>query len=165
MNELMVSMLQQVKQLRLEQKTANRRRNILLAWMLAWLLAAPLTAAGWVWYERNNQPPAPPVVTVPDPVYPLASPPTCKVVGDWIVDDMNENITLPSDRYGLGDDHFTIAPDGLRDYEQVCLINIEGPDDYSSQSVGCSDRFGKYAKGGGLSSIASAEMCLAILRG
>ena len=92
--------------------------------------------------------------------------PSCADVGEWIVRDLNERIDRVSDHRKLGTRHISIAPEGMRDYERVCLINIEDPQGDVTRAVGCSDRFGNRAKDGGeVSLLGSAQMCLAILRG
>lgn len=166
MNERMDAILQQVKQLRHEQEMSNRNRNRLLGWTLTWLLVAPLSVGGWLWYGTTQEVEA--ETTPPSPIYQLAAPPSCAEIGRWIVDGLNEDIDKtwsPDLHYRLGTNHIEIAPTGLRDYELVCLINVDDNEDGSFQHVGCSDRNGAQAKGGGVSSIDSAEMCLAILRG
>ena len=166
MNEMMNSMLAQIKELRAERAAQDRRRNILLGWLLAWLVTVPAAAAGWAGYAAATRPAPPPLAEVPAPDYPMAAPPSCVVIGEWMVRELNEDIDRVSDHRKLGTRHISIAPEGMRDYERVCLVNIEDPQGDVTQSAGCSDRFGNQAKGGGaVSLLDSAQMCLAVLRG
>lgn len=92
--------------------------------------------------------------------------PSCADVGEWMVRGLNDDIDRVSDHRKLGTRHISIAPEGMRDYERVCLVSIEDPQGDVTWAVGCSDRFGNRAKDGGeVSLLGSAQMCLAILRG
>lgn len=158
--------MEMLESIRDQQKNSSRRRNALLAWMLAWsILATGAAGAGaYVWYD-STRPPAPEPAE-PPPAYQLAEPPSCRTVGNWIVTSYNEDNDGAA--YSLGDTLIDFAPDGMRDYELTCIVSLNRSGSFDQQVIGCSDRNGYQARsGGGLGSsrIDDALTCLAILRG
>lgn len=148
----------ELKGLQQEQADRDRRRNRLLAWALAWSFLLPaLLGGGYLFLTSQTAE----VDTTADPVEVDTRPPapSCYEIGNWILSTYDN-----PDDWKLGDP-LAVAPEGLRDYERVCIIKVVAQGEYEldTQVSGCSDRNGSMARGGS-GDRDGMEMCLAILR-
>ena len=164
------SIEQQLKQIRLETYKRDRVRNRILVWMTIWSILLPVIVGGWIFQTSRAGKEVDTVADIPAPDTRVA--PTCSMIGDWINTQTREESDESDAGYYI-EDSWQIAPDGMRDYERVCIINFsplaKHPDFLRSwQAVGCSDKNGGMASGGDADpagSVATAQDCLASLRG
>lgn len=183
--EGVTALLREIREAQSVRERNDRRRNRLLAWLLAWSVAVPAMFAGGAFLllaenaetaspavsaePAAGEPSAtaPPVTTVPPttaaPADTRPPAPSCDELGKWIADSVNRENDRPADEYRYSpSESFELSPEGLRDDERMCSITLEP---YSwvryandIQITACSDRDGNMGRARNM------DYCLAVIR-